>query len=157
MQWTSGENGGFSTAAQRRLTRPIPDGLFGPDRVNVADQRRDPASFWWFMRDLIRRYRQTPQIGWATVQVLDQPVRSVLAHACRVDGYPRMVALHNFGGDGCVVPLTVPDLPSGATLRGVVGDPVELTPHRGGDLEVTMDGYGYRWLRVCHPGDQWID
>ena len=39
MQWTGGANGGFSTAAKRRLTRPLPDGLLraGPR------QRRRPA------------------------------------------------------------------------------------------------------------------
>ncbi len=37
----AGDNGGFSRAPKRRLTRPLPDGLFGPDRVNAADQRHD--------------------------------------------------------------------------------------------------------------------
>jgi glycosidase len=36
MQWTGGDNGGFSKAPKRRLTRPLPDGLYGPDRVNAA-------------------------------------------------------------------------------------------------------------------------
>ena len=41
MQWTNGDNGGFSTSSKRRLTRPMPDGLYGPERVNAADQRHD--------------------------------------------------------------------------------------------------------------------
>ena len=39
MQWTGGANGGFSKAAKRRLTRPLPDGLLRPE----ARQRRRPA------------------------------------------------------------------------------------------------------------------
>ena len=39
MQWTGGANGGFSKAPKRRLTRPLPDGLYGPR----AGQRRRPA------------------------------------------------------------------------------------------------------------------
>ena len=41
MQWTGDPNGGFSKAAKRRLCRPVPDGLYGPERVNAADQRHD--------------------------------------------------------------------------------------------------------------------
>ena len=42
MQWTDGRNAGFSSARPSRLTRPLPDGRFGPLAVNVAEQRRDP-------------------------------------------------------------------------------------------------------------------
>ena len=45
MQWTAADNGGFSKAQKRRLTRPLPDGLCGPKRVNAADQRHDHQSF----------------------------------------------------------------------------------------------------------------
>jgi glycosidase len=146
MQWSSGPNGGFSTADRRRLTRPLPSGLFGPERVNVEAQRRDPASFWWFMRDLIRRYREIPQTGWATVRVLKQPIRPVLAHACVAEGRTVMVALHNLGPDRYAVPLTL-ELPDGARLVGVVGPEEELVPTRG-RIDAEIDGYGYRWLRV---------
>ena len=68
---------------KRRLTRPQPSGLFGPEHVNAAAQRQDPDSLWSFMRQLIRRYRQMPQIGWSDVEVLDHDVPAVLAHVCR--------------------------------------------------------------------------
>ena len=42
MQWSDAENGGFSTADPAQLVRPIADGRFGPKRVNVAAQRREP-------------------------------------------------------------------------------------------------------------------
>ncbi|HET7736849.1 MAG TPA: alpha-amylase family protein [Nocardioidaceae bacterium] len=150
MQWTSGPNGGFSTADRRRLTRPLPTGLFSPERINVESQRRDPGSFWWFMRDLVRRYREIPQTGWATVQVLKQPVRPVLAHACVAEGEPVLVALHNLSPERYVVPLDL-ELPTGARLVGVVGPDDELVPARG-KVDVEIDGYGYRWLRVVRAG-----
>ena len=37
--------------------RVVPDG-YGPEHVNVADQKRDPDSLWNFMATLIRRYRE---------------------------------------------------------------------------------------------------
>ena len=60
MQWTSGRNAGFSTARPSRLVAPLVDGAFGPEFVNVGDQRRDPDSLLNFMTLLIRRYRQSP-------------------------------------------------------------------------------------------------
>ena len=117
MQWTGGANGGFSKAAKRRLTRPLPDGLYGPKRVNAADQRHDHESFWWFIRDLIYTYRQQPEIGWSTVEILKQPNPAVLAHVCREESGWAMVALHNFGADSCIVPVQLEDVPPGSHPR----------------------------------------
>ena len=57
---------------QRRLLDRPPRGWpapgrtggFGPEHVNVADQRRDPDSLWTFMRGLIQTYRECPELGW---------------------------------------------------------------------------------------------
>ena len=100
MQWTGGANGGFSKASKRRLSRPLPDGLYGPDRVNAADQRRDHDSFWWFMRNLIYTYRsaagdrmvdrrgaQAAQLvrSWPTYAARSPAVASRLARRGRAD------------------------------------------------------------------------
>ena len=53
----------------------------------------------------IRRYRESPELGWAHFAVLDQPHRHVLAHECSWDDR-RLVALHNFS-ESCTVPLTL--------------------------------------------------
>ncbi|BCI55336.1 alpha-amylase [Mycolicibacterium litorale] len=153
MQWTRDANGGFSRAAARRLPRPVTDGLYGPERVNVADQRHDHQSFWWFIRDLIYTYRQQPEIGWSTAEVLEQPNPAVLAHCCREKSGWTMVALHNFGPDRCMVPIQIEDAPEGSTLVDLLdGLSVhELDPK--GRLEIGLDGYGYRWLRLLRPGD----
>src|SRR5690606_27675038 len=66
MQWSPEPNGGFSTADRRRLARPIPDGDFGPDRVNVLDQRRESDSLLNWMERIMRRRRETPEFGWGT-------------------------------------------------------------------------------------------
>ncbi|GAB3878448.1 alpha-amylase family protein [Terrabacter terrigena] len=152
MQWTEGEGGGFSSAPRRRLTRPMPDGLFGPQHVNVADQRRDPDSLWWFIRGLVRRYRQLPQSGWASVEVLDHPVASTLAHVSRTDDWA-MVGLHNFGPDGAMVPLTLPDVPPGARLLDLLDERRETDVGPGGGVEVDIEPYGYRWLLVVPEGE----
>ncbi|MGO4359929.1 alpha-amylase family protein [Terrabacter sp. RAF57] len=152
MQWTPTPSGGFSSATPKRLTRPMPAGVWGPQHVNVSEQRRDPESLWWFVRRLARRYRQLPESGWATVEVLDHPVPAVLAHVSR-SGDWAMVALHNFGEDGAIVPFTVPDLPAGARLVDVLGDRPDVTVPPSGPVEVDIEPYGYRWLLVVGEGD----
>ncbi len=153
MQWTGGPNGGFSTAPARRLARPLPEGLFSPERVNVADQRHDPGSFWWFVRGLIRRYRQLPQIGWSVVEVLHQPSPAVLAHACRERTGWTMVALHNFGADTQLVTLTLTDVPEGSVLVDLLESAEAVPVSRDGSVELELSGYGHRWLHVRGPED----
>jgi trehalose synthase len=153
MQWTAGGNGGFSKASKRRLVRPLPDGLYGPERINAADQRHDHGSFWWFMRDLIYTYRQQPEIGWSEVEVLKQPNTAVLAHVCREESGWAMVALHNFGAESCIVPVALADVPPGSVLVDLLD---ELSQHEldaSGRTEVSLGAYGYRWLRLLRPED----
>jgi hypothetical protein len=131
----------------------MPDGLYGPDRVNAADQRHDHESFWWFMRNLIYTYRQQPEIGWSTVEILDQPNDAVLAHVCREDESAwAMVALHNFGADSAMVTVRLADAP-GCLLVDLLDG---LSAHElddKGRVDIGLEPYGYRWLRLRRPDD----
>ena len=71
MQWIDDAKAGFSDARPSRLIRPVTEGRFGPMAVNVAAQRRDPDSLLNWMERIIRRRRETPEIGWGTWQVLE--------------------------------------------------------------------------------------
>ncbi|HEX2212322.1 MAG TPA: alpha-amylase family protein [Mycobacterium sp.] len=152
MQWTGDINGGFSTATKRRLPRPLPDGMYGPDRVNAADQRHDHQSFWWFMRNLIYTYRSQPEIGWSTPEILEQSDPAVLAHVCREKSGWAMVALHNFGAQGCIVPIQLDEAP-GCRLVDLLDGLSEHELDEKGRIEVGLGPYGYRWLRLLRPGD----
>ena len=154
MQWTGGENGGFSRGPKRRMTRPMPEGLYGPERVNAADQRRDHGSFWWFMRNLIYTYREQPETGWSQVEILKQPNRAVLAHLCREESGWAMAALHNFGADGCLVTIEITGLPTGSILVDLLNGLTEIPLDAAGRVEVDLEPYGYRWLRVKRPEDE---
>lgn len=159
MQWTPEPSAGFSTATPGRLTRPLPGGVYSPEHVNVADQRNDPDSLWSFMTHLIRRYRQSPEIGWATARVLEQPHPSVLAHLNEVDDWS-MVVLHNFAPEPVELELDLSVLDD-AALPPVKELVALLSPGRfeldeGHTLRIKLDGYGYRWLRVSREGDRRI-
>jgi trehalose synthase len=145
MQWTDQPNGGFSAAKPRDLARPVTTGGFGPEHVNVADQRKDSDSLLGFLELLTATYRQTPELGWSDVEILDQPHDDVLAHECRWDDR-RLVALHNFGPDPRTVPLQLD--PDGVRqLADELSDCVVELDEKG-KAEVPLVGYGYRWLRV---------
>jgi trehalose synthase len=150
MQWADQRNGGFSQAKPSRLRRPLVTGPFGPEHVNVAHQRNNDDSLLAFITLLIRCYRDSPELGWAHFQILDQRQRNVVAHECTWDDR-RLVVVHNLAPTSCTVSLT---------LDGCDGDDhlVDLLQHSDptaiddrGHVELTLDGYGYRWLRLLSP------
>ncbi len=148
MQWTGGKNGGFSVAARSRLPGPVVEGGFAPEHINVDAQRRDPDSLLHFMMLLIRRYRDCPELGWGEFAVLEQPHEAVLAHSCTW-GDGCLIAVHNLGPEPRTVPLAGLDAP--ASLVDLLCDGTTLV-RPDGSAEVVLEGYGFRWLRVVHPG-----
>ena len=149
MQWTDQRNGGFSPVAPSKLVRPLPEGRFGPMAVNVSSQRRDPDSLLnWFER-LIRRRRETGELGMGELDLLESGDDAVLAHSVSLDGVS-IIAVHNLSDSPRTIRLPLgntehcelTDLLEGDTVPGVVK----------GRLELKLDGYGYRWLRL-QPDD----
>jgi glycosidase len=146
MQWTSGRNGGFSPADPDRLPGPVVSGGFAPEFVNVADQRRDEDSLLSFVKLLVRRYRESPELGWGSFRVLEQPHPEVLAHVCEWDE-AAVLAVHNLGPEPRTVPLRLDGRGATDHLEDLLV--TQTTPlGDGGAVELTLEGYGYRWLRV---------
>jgi trehalose synthase len=150
MQWTDEPNGGFSTAPVDRLPAPLPDGDFGADAVNVAAQRQDPDSLLnWFER-LIRRRKETPELGFGTWRVLDHDVPAVLAHACTWNDRT-VVAVHNLGADPCELTLQL-DVDGAAAYDDLLdGGRRTLDEPR---LRVSLEPYGFTWYRIDQEGQR---
>ena len=144
MQWTDGPNGGFSEARPSRLFAPVTGGGYAPEHVNARDQRRDPDSLLNHVTTLVRTYRECPELGWCDAEVLETDVPAVIALRSAVDDRV-MITVHNLGADPVTVHLTIPD--DATWLRGVIGNG-DLEVDGRGRVEVVLDGYGYRWLRV---------
>lgn len=151
MQWTAGPNAGFSTADASKLPHPVVTGGFGPEHVNVGQQRHDRGSLLNFIAMLIRRYRESPEIGWGEYELIDQPLGHVLVHRCTWHG-SSVVMLHNFAAEPCVVPLELKIDNGASTLKDLLQQG-EIALDESGQVEVPLDGYGYRWLRVVRSGD----
>jgi trehalose synthase len=151
MQWTSEKNGGFSQASPSRLVARPPGDGYAPQHVNVADQIEDRGSLLHFFRDLISRYRISPELGWGDFEVLEQPVDAILVHSLRAD-VGRMVAIHNLAGVPATTRFALADEPEGTALVDLLGSDRLPLDDRGG-VELEVPAYGYRWLRVSRPGD----
>ncbi|MCU1545114.1 MAG: trehalose synthase, partial [Homoserinimonas sp.] len=152
MQWSDAKNGGFSTARRSSLPNPVVDGGFGPAYINANAQRRDPESLLHFVQKLVSRYRASAEIGWGELSLLSQPHNAVLAH--RVTGpIGSMIALHNFSSEPLAVPLIIEGADDDTRLVDLLHDEVTRTSATGA-VELNLEGYGYRWLRVLDPGSQ---
>jgi len=152
MQWNTEPNGGFSRARRGSLVATPPEGAYAPEHVNVVDQRHDPDSLLKFVIRLVKRYRASAEIGWGEVEILEHDADAVLAHSMTADT-GRMVALHNFSTEPVRVKLRVAGEPAGSSVADLLQQQVtELSPR--GLVELDLDAYGYRWLRVIRPGDQ---
>jgi maltose alpha-D-glucosyltransferase/alpha-amylase len=139
MQWSP--DGGFSTASE--LRRPMVSGSFGPARVNVATQRRDPDSLLnWFER-LIRRRRECPELGFGTLTLLETGAPSVLAHRCDWEG-ATVVAVHELAGKPVTVALPVED---GDELVDLFGHAEHALP-----ATLNLEPYAAHWYRIRRPG-----
>jgi maltose alpha-D-glucosyltransferase/alpha-amylase len=83
MQWSSEENGGFSTAPRQQLFKPvITGGDYGYERVNVAVQQRDAGSLLNWMERLIRVRKGCPEFGRGRLTALERREPGVLLHRC---------------------------------------------------------------------------
>ena len=144
MQWSAETNGGFSTVADpSRLRRPLPEGAYGPDHVNVTAQRRDPDSLMTWFERLARRRRECPELGFGSLELLDTGEPAILAHRCDWED-STIVAVHDFGGEGATVTLPVED---GEAL-------VDLFEHHEHPLPATLElrPYAAHWFRVRRDG-----
>jgi trehalose synthase len=152
MQWANEENGGFSTAAPERLSRPVVKSkAYGPAAVNVADQRDDENSLLNWMERLIRRRRECPEIGWGAWRVLATDHKNVLA--LRYDYENRvLLSVHNLASRRCRVTLA----PDGAADWQALVPQFGCGGHelrRDGTVALELDGYGARWLRARRAGE----
>lgn len=151
MQWSRERNGGFSDAAPSRLVAAPPANGYAPEHVNVAEQIEDESSLWHFIRDLISRYRISPELGWGEFEVIAQDAASVLVHSvsARVG---RMVAIHNFADSPASVRFALDGEPDGTVLVDLLGIDRLPLDERGG-ISLDVAAYDHRWLRVSRPGD----
>jgi len=146
MQWDAGPNAGFSDAPAEQLYSPvIDDAIFGYQQVNVAAQRADDGSLWYWMQRVLRIRKQHPVFGRGTLSFLE-PYNSTILAYIRSDGAQTILVFNNLSAESqqATVDLRayrgkVPrDL-----LTDVVWDSIGGTPYT-----FTVAPYGYCWLAL---------
>jgi trehalose synthase len=147
MQWTDDRNAGFSTSRPSRLPRAVPDGEFGPLAVNVAAQRRDDRSLLSWMERIIRRRKETPELGWGETTLLETGDEAVLAHRCDWDG-SAVVAVHNLSATPRQLRLGLGPMGEGTRVVDLLDGEQPVQDVDGSTLELTLAGFGYHWFRL---------
>jgi maltose alpha-D-glucosyltransferase/alpha-amylase len=149
MQWSDGPAGDFTTAPEA-IVRPQPEGAFGVEAVNVAAQRRDPGSLLNWLERLIRRRRETPELGWGTSSLVETRSPALFAHRCDWET-GTVIAVHNLSGNAVRERLRLDaDV---VALDDLISDR-DLTVGEGGVVDLRLEAYGHRWLRVRREGER---
>ncbi len=144
MQWTDDPTAGFSTADPDSFVRPLVDGEYGPEAVNVAAQRADPDSLLARVRAIVETRKACPELSRGQQSVVDTDEQTVFVHRSEWDGTTLLTA-HNVGPDPVSVSLDAPD--DVATHLLGPGD-YSLDSDT---LSVELGGYDYCWLRLGQP------
>ena len=144
MQWSSRKNAGFSSAPEDNLIRPvIKDSEFGYKNVNYADQSRDEDSLLHWMRRALRARQECEEFGAGNFELIDVQESAVLAHRCWTDE-GEVMAIHNLSDKEVSITLNFDSKVD--HLLDVLGN--KLYKPEDGARKLTMEAYGYHWLRV---------
>ncbi len=139
MQWTSGPQGGFTTADT--ATKPVIDtGEYGYRSLNVDLARQDPDSLLGWFERMIRTLRECSEVGTGACTPITTNDPAVLVH--RMDAERGSVLfVHNLG-----------DVEASVDLTDETRAPLELFADRRYDAPdlnaLTVGPHGFRWLRL---------
>ena len=147
MQWQPGALGGFSTA-------PTPIGCADRSRpvdsaptTSTSSGNAGPRFSAVLCAPTHSRLPGMPRAGWGAVTILDQQVRSVLAHRCDWSG-STVLLCHNLGSAAKTVRLTLADQPNGVRCAELFHAAEGVTVGEGGTVEVKLEAYAARWYRL---------
>ncbi|MAS35277.1 MAG: maltose alpha-D-glucosyltransferase [Anaerolineaceae bacterium] len=136
MQWTPGENAGFSQTHPSNLYAPvINDPIYGYKTVNVLNQQAARDSLLHRVRQMISTRKSLPILAQGRLEWLDELPPEALCFWRTTVG-ERFLALHNLSDE----PFDL-YLPPGYTYTDTFNpeaDPIDHT--------ITLPAYGYRWL-----------
>jgi maltose alpha-D-glucosyltransferase/alpha-amylase len=140
MQWSSEAHGGF-TKSDKPVLPVIDDAIYGYQRVNTADQQRDPGSLLNWTERIIRMRKECAEIGWGQWTIV--PVRNPHVLVIRYDWRGNAVlVVHNFSPE----PQSISVDAGEDTLVNLLSE--EHSRSKSGVHRLALEAYGYRWFRV---------
>ncbi|HSO27213.1 MAG TPA: maltose alpha-D-glucosyltransferase, partial [Anaerolineales bacterium] len=149
MQWTAGENAGFSAAKPEDLYLPVIDTPpYAPAQVNVADQRANPESLWHTLRRMVAVRKQHKVFGWGKFGWVDTTrsvyPKEVLAYIRRYEG-EQVLVVQNLSGQPQHVELDAPGGGNPLKLHELLSDR-KIDILRGDKLILELAAYEYLWI-----------
>jgi len=146
MQWSPDDNAGFSSSEPDRLISPVvAKDEFDYRKVNVAAQRRDPASLLNWLERAIRARKENPEFGWGSVDIVETGEPHVFGHRLQFQG-GTVIAVHNLADQKAKVNLEVSEY-QGRRLVDLI-DHSEREPVAEQRHELSMEPYDFHWFRV---------
>jgi maltose alpha-D-glucosyltransferase/alpha-amylase len=148
MQWTDYGHGGFSTAPEPDLVRPlVKEGDFSYEQVNVRLQRGDPDSLLNWISGLTRTRRECGEIGRGTHSKLKIAGGGDAVLGLRYDAEDSAILIvNNLSGKRCDITFDLSEAEA-ATATDLLSDrPYE--PLKPASPRMRLNPYGYRWLRI---------
>ncbi len=146
MQWSTGNNAGFSRASEERLVRPLVSAAeFGPQNVNAAGQQRDEHSFLNWLRRAVGVRKTLRELSWGRMEVLDVGAPSVVALRCAWRG-ATLLTLHNLSERpiSAEIPAAALGAPNGPCVEVLSDAAYEAWPEDAPAM--ALNAYGYRWI-----------
>ena len=144
MQWSSEPHAGFTRAKKPELP-VISSGAYAYDRVNAAEQRRDPQSLLNWTERMIRMRKEVPEFGWGDFKAVDTGNPAVLAlrYSWRNND---VLTVHNLRNEAVEVELRLPG-EAGKKLVSLF-DHEHSDARPGGRHRLVLKPYGYLWYRM---------
>jgi len=148
MQWSAGQNAGFSATAPEALYAPIiADGVFRYQEVNLTAQQAQPDSLWNRLRGLIDVRKAHRAFGWGSLRFLALTNPSMFG-LVRQHGSELVLAVHNLAPEPVQSVVAWADIPAPAGQAYVELAASGLTVDTGAKgLTLALEGYGYAWLQ----------
>ena len=147
MQWDKTANAGFSTASSDKLYTPvIEQHPYGPQIVNVEDQRADPNSLFNFFKRLIEIRKANPAFSIGKHTLLDITDPGVIAVYRDYEGQALVILIN----------LTLETKNLHLQITNVHGAPLDLWNNQfrmdwiDGKIDCQLTAYQYLWLKF--PG-----
>lgn len=144
MQWSDEPQAGF-TKSETPILPVISGGPFGYERINAAQQRREPNSLLNWTERIIRMRKECPEIGWGDFSILETGRQEVLA--IRYDWLNNsVVVVHNLSEKPQEITLTVDGEGKSPRLVNLLSED-HSDPREDGTHCLLLEAYGYRWYR----------
>jgi maltose alpha-D-glucosyltransferase/alpha-amylase len=146
MQWSAEPQGGF-TKSDKPVLSVISQGPYSYEKVNAAQQRRDPNSLLNWTERIMRMRKEVPEIGWGEFTVLPAGTPEVLV--LRYDWRnSAAVFVHNLAGAAREIELNPGDGDGGKQdLINLLSENHSYASDAGVH-HIRLEPYGYHWYRV---------